>query len=121
MYHKVKEMLQKARQPKHGGFKKPLWKDGTRMSNTANLCQKLGGLKSTSSSTTIVHWKTTPFCNTKGKGSQRENWVLSLNKEGVQGPMNQRPDFAEAKQKFKKCIDEYVKETSEANFRESRH
>ena len=42
------------------------------------------------------------------------NWVLSLNK-GVQGPLNQRPDFVEAKRKMKRLHGERAKETSEGN------
>ena len=41
--------------------------------------------------------------------------VLKLNKEGVQGPMNQRLDFVEAKRKMKRLHGERVKETSEKN------
>ena len=51
----------------------------------------------------------------KERARYEKNSVLSLNKEGVQGPMNQSPDFAEAKQKFKRLHDEYVKETSDGN------
>ena len=34
------------------------WEDGTRMTNTASLCQKFGGLKSRLFSMTNLHWKT---------------------------------------------------------------
>ena len=44
-----------------------------------------------------------------------KNWVLSLNREGVQGPLSQRPDFVEAKREFKKLHGEHVTETSEGN------
>ena len=47
------------------------------------------------------------------RARNEKHWVLSLNKEGVQGPMNQRPDFVEAKREFKRLHDEHVKETSE--------
>ena len=44
-----------------------------------------------------------------------KNWVLSLNNEGVQGPLNQRSDFVEAKRELKRLHDEHVKENSEGN------
>ena len=44
-----------------------------------------------------------------------KSWVLKLNEEGDQGPMNQRFDFVEAKREMKRLHDEHVKETSEGN------
>ena len=38
---------------------KPFWKDATRTTNTASLCQKLSGLKSRLFNMTNLHWKTT--------------------------------------------------------------
>ena len=46
---------------------KPFWKDGTRMTITASLCQKLGGLRSRLFSMTNLHWKTTPILQQKRK------------------------------------------------------
>ena len=68
MFYKAWEMFQKARQPKHGGTK-PFWKYGTRTTNTASPCQKLGALKSTSFSMTNLHWKITPLLQQEGKRS----------------------------------------------------
>ena len=45
--------------------------------------------------------------------NNRATWVLKLNCEGVQGPINQGPDFAEATREFKRLNDECVRETSE--------
>ena len=66
-YYKAKDMLQKARQPKHGGYK-PSWKDCSTMTNSASLCRKLGGLKNQLFSMTNLHWKITPFLQQEGKG-----------------------------------------------------
>ena len=56
------------------------------------------------------------YIATKEERTRNEkSWVLKLNKEGVQGPMNQRPHFVEAKREMKKLHDEHVKETSEGN------
>ena len=38
---------------------------------------------------------------------------FSLNREGIQGPMNQRPDYLDAKHKCKKLYDEYVERTAQ--------
>ena len=37
------------------------WKDGTAMTNTASLCQKMGGLKYKSINMTNLHWKISPI------------------------------------------------------------
>ena len=43
------------------------------------------------------------YIATKEERTRNEkSWVLKLNKEGVQGPMNQRPHFVEAKREMKK-------------------
>ena len=92
---------------------KPFWKDGTTMTNTASLCQKLGGLKSRSFSLANLHWKDHSYIATReGRNRYEKSCVLKLNKEGAQGPMNQRPDFVEAKREMKRLHDEHVKETS---------
>ena len=93
---------------------KPSWKDGTRMTNTESPSQTLCGLESKLSSLTKLHWKTTPILQHQRPRNEKI-WFLSLNQEGVQGPMNQRPDFVEAKRKCKRMHDEHVEETSEGN------
>ena len=35
-----------------------------------------------------------------------KHWLLTLNKEGPQQPLNQRPDFAQAKRECKRLFDE---------------
>ena len=95
---------------------KPFWKDGTRMTITASLCQILGGLRSRLFSMTNLHWTTNPTLQQQRKRTRNEKtWAISLSKEGVQGPLNQRPDFVEAKREIKRLHDEHVKETSEVN------
>ena len=96
---------------------KPFWKDGTRMTHAASLCQILGGLRSRLFRMTNLHWKTTPklLQEMKELETRKINWVLSLDNEGVQGPLNQRTDFVEAKRELKRLHDEHVKETSEGS------
>ena len=84
---------------------KPFWIDGTTMANTASLCQKLGGLKSTN-----LHWKITLKLQQETTENRNDkNWVLKLNKEGAEGRMNQRSDFVEAKREMNRLHDEHVK------------
>ena len=51
----------------------------------------------------------------KEERTLEKSWVLKLNKGCVQGPLNQRPHFVEAKRQMKRLHDEHVKETSEGN------
>ena len=37
-----------------------------------------------------------------------EHWILKLNQDGAQQPLNQRPDFAQAKRECKRLHDEYM-------------
>ena len=52
------KMLKKAR--KHNFATRKFWTDGRKMTNTANLCQILGGLRKSSFTTMKSHWKTIP-------------------------------------------------------------
>ena len=88
MYCKAKEMLQKARQPKHGG-----WVDWGADFSVWRTC--IG--------------RSLLYCNRRGKNCNEKCWVR------VQGRVNQRPDFVEAKREMKRLHDEHVKETSKGN------
>ena len=37
-----------------------------------------------------------------------EYWILKLNQDGAQQPLNQRTDFAQAKRECKRLHDEYM-------------
>ena len=52
----------------------------------------------------------------KERTRNEKNWVLSLNKEGVQGPLNQRPDFVEAKRELKRLHDERTRQRRNQQF-----
>ena len=108
-------MLQKAHQAKHGGHQSILdrWhKDN----DYRKSLSEIGRTEEHSIQYDKLALETTPtFQHQKERARNEKNWVLSLNKEGVQGPMNQSLDFPEAKQKQKRLHDEHVKETSEEN------
>ena len=80
---------------------KPSWKDGTTRTNTASLCQKLGGLAKQIIQYDALALEHHSYIATRG-GRNEKKLVLKLNEEGAQGPMNQRPDFVEAKREMKK-------------------
>ena len=42
-----------------------------------------------------------------------KHWVLTLNAEGPQQPLNRRPDFAQAKRECKRLHDEHLARTQE--------
>ena len=73
MYYKAKGLLQKARQPKHGGHKTIMERWHKDDNSTASLCQKLGGLKS------MTHSK---IATREERTRNEKSWVLKLNKEG---------------------------------------
>ena len=113
MYNKAKEMLQKARQPKQGDSKTILerWhKDDYYHKSLSDIGWTEEQILQYDKIALEDHSETaTP----KERARNEKNWVLSLNEEGVQGPMNQRPDFVESKREFKRLHDEHVKETLE--------
>ena len=42
-----------------------------------------------------------------------EHWILKLNQDGAQQPLNQRPDFAQAKRECKRLHDKYMTRTQQ--------
>ena len=70
MYYKAHDMLWKARKHKSGG------KDGTRMTNTASLCQMLSGLRNRSFNMMQSHWEIIP------------TWLHGKKEVGTENPGN---------------------------------
>ena len=44
-----------------------------------------------------------------------KNWKIVLDKEGVQGPIRQRPHFREAKHAYRRLYTEHVASTGQGN------
>ena len=108
-------MLQKARQPKHG-CSKTIWERWHKDDKYRKSLSDIGWAEEQIIQKDELALEDHSFSATKKERTRNEkNWVLSLNKEGVQGPLNQRPDFVEAKRELKRLHDEHVKETSEGN------
>ena len=111
MYCKAKEMLQKAGQPKHGGYKSILerWREDDQYRNSLSLIrwneeQIIEHDKIALEDHSHVATKLERIQNTK-------HWVLRLHEDGAQQPPNQRLDFAQAKRECERMHDEYVKKT----------
>ena len=49
------------------------------------------------------------------RGRFQNSWKISLIREGIQGPIKQRPEFIEAKQKCIRLYNEHAERTGEAN------
>ena len=81
------------------GVAKPLWKDGTMMTNTVSLCQILGGLTNRSFHMTQWHWKIIP------------TWLLGKKEVGTKNPGK----LLRRKNKCKRLHDEHTEITGECN------
>ena len=115
MYYKAKDVLQITRQPKHGGYEtilERLYKDD----QYRNFLSDIGWNEEQ-----IIQYDELAledhhfFATTEERTRNEKNWVLLLNKEGVRGPLNQRPDFVASKRELKRLHNEHVKETSKRN------
>ena len=49
------------------------------------------------------------------RGPWQRNWKIVLGKEGVQGPIRQRPDLREAKHAYRRLSKEHVESTGQGN------
>ena len=97
MYNKAKEMAQKARQEKHGSHSSILarWKNDYEYRNSLSLVgwtehHKLLFDRTALENHSYVATQAERIGNSK-------HWRLTLNQEGAQQPLHQRPDFAQAK------------------------
>ena len=92
-------MLQTGRQPKHGGNKTILerWHDKYRKS-----LSDIGWSEQQIFQYDELTLEDHSYIATREERPHNEkSWVLSLNEEDPQGPLNQRPDFVEAKRDLK--------------------
>ena len=102
MYHKARDMQRKANVPKNGSCEK----DGTEMQTIQSRhLLKVGQKRKIQEYDALAlpirqHLKT-------GDDRQR-NWKIVFNKEGVQAPIRQQPDFREAKRACCRLYKEHV-------------
>ena len=74
------------------------------MTNTASLCQILGGLRNRSFNCEIAVEDHSYVATKQERGRNEKSWKLSLNAESIQGPLNQK----EAKQTCKILYHKYT-------------
>ena len=105
MYHKARDMLRRAKLPKSGSCETILERWYTQM-QTEEQIRQYDALALEDHS-----YETAP----EERGRWQRNWFIVLNKEGVQGPMRQRPDFREAKHAYRLLYKEHVESTGQGN------
>ena len=104
MYHQAKQMLKKARQQKHGRHPTILsrWQQGGKNTTKYSLYDRIAVEKHI-------------YTATRAERIQNsKHWILTINADGgTQQPLNQRPDFAQAKIECKRLHDEHLARTQE--------
>ena len=103
-------MLQKARQPKHGGYKNILerWHNDDKY---REFLSKIGWAEDQIIQHDELALEDHSYIARRRERDRNEkSWVLKLHKESAQGPMNQRPGFVAAKREMERLHDEHVKE-----------
>ena len=107
MYHKTHAMLKKASKHKHG------YKNILDRWNTADKYRKSVSDTGWTEEQIIrydeIALEDHCYVATQQERSRNEkSWKLSLNAEGIQGPLNQRSGFKEAKKTCKRLYHEYT-------------
>ena len=120
MYYKAKEMLQKARQPKHGGCKTNLERWHNDDQHRKSLSNNGWTEEKFIQHDDLALEDHSYIATTEERTRNREKLVLQLNK-GVQGPMNQHPDFVEAKRELKRLHDETCDKDFKRKYPDSSH
>ena len=106
-------MLQKARQPKHGGFKSILERRHKDDQNL-NSWSLIGWTEEQIIEHDKIALKDHSYVATKlDRIHNTKHGVLRLSQDGAQQPINQRHDFAQAKRECKIMFDEHVKKTQQ--------
>ena len=114
MYYKAHDMLRKARKHKSEGYENIL--DRWLKDDKYRLCQILGGLRKQIIQYFEIALEDHSYVATwQERNRNGKSWTFSLNAEGIQGPLNQRSDFIEAKQKCKRLHDEHTAITGDGS------
>ena len=112
--YKEHVMLRKARKHKSGGSK-PLerWHDDDKYRKSMS---DVGCAEEQISQYDEIALEDHSYVATQQERSRNEkSWKLSLNAEGIQGPLSQRSDFVEAKQTCKRLYHEFSAITGDGN------
>ena len=112
-YYKAQELLHKAGQKKHGGHSSILarcHKDYEYI----NSLSLVGWTEQDIILYDIIALENHSYVATRAERIRNsEHWILKLNQDSPQQPINQRPDFAHAKRECKKIHDEYMTMTQQ--------
>ena len=115
MHHKARDMLRKAKTNKNGQCKTILerwYKDERHRMNLLELGCTEEQIKQYDALALEDHsHEATP----EERGRCKKSWHISLNKEGIQGPIGERPDFREAKHTYLQLYKEHVESTGEGH------
>ena len=115
VHYQAKQMLKKARQQKHGRH--------------PTILSRWYASESYRNSLYVIGWREKRimlfdrivlekhiYVATKAERIQNsKHWFLTINAEGPQQPLNQRPDFAQAKIECKRLHDEHLARTQQAH------
>ena len=107
MYYQTKQMLEKARQGKHVCHPTILsrW-------YASELLYDIGWKEKLLMLYDRIASEKHIYVATEAERTQNSNhWILTLHTEGPQPPLNQRPDFAQAKRECKRLYDERLTRT----------
>ena len=115
MYYKAHDMLRKARKPRSGDYNTILERchddDKYRKSLSYFVCTEEQIIQydaiELEDHSFVAAWQE--------RSRNVKSWKISLNAEGIQGPLKQRSDFLEAKQKCQKLFDEHTAITGYGN------
>ena len=106
-------MLQKTRQQKHGGYSSIL----ERWHNDDKYRKSLSSIGWTKEHLMLhdkIALENHSHVATKAERIQDStHWILTLNQDGAQQPLNRRPDFAQAKRECKRLHDEHMAKTQQ--------
>ena len=113
MYCKATDMLPKARQPKHGGHKSMLERWHTDAQYRKSLSD-IGWAEEQVTEYDKIALESHSHVTTRSERIHKsKHWILGLNQDGVQQPLYQQPDLAQAKRECKRLHDEHVTRTQQ--------
>ena len=115
MYFKAHDLLRKARSNKNGNSKTILhrWHDDDKYRKSLS---DIGWIEEqTIQYDAIVLEDRSYVASWQERSRNEKSWKISLNAEGIQGPLKKRSDYTEAKQKCKILYDEHTAITGDEN------
>ena len=112
---KAEDMLQKARQPKPGGYSSILerWHCDYKYRNSLSLIEWTEEHKLLHDRIALENHSCVATRAEREFIQNSKHWIIKLNRHGAQQPSNQRPHFAQAKREGKRLHDEFLASTQQ--------